>query len=46
MCSHEIPCARVIDINLAGTFNVLRLGADRIAETELIGSDGEERGRY
>src|ERR1700739_181637 len=30
-----------VDINLVGTFNVLRLGAERIANTELI---GEERG--
>lgn len=33
--------ARVIQINLVGTFNVLRLGAERIARTEPI---GEERG--
>jgi NAD(P)-dependent dehydrogenase (short-subunit alcohol dehydrogenase family) len=32
---------KVVDINLVGTFNVLRLGAERIAGTELI---GEERG--
>ena len=33
--------ARVIQINLIGTFNVLRLGAERIARAEAI---GEERG--
>ena len=32
---------KVVDINLIGTFNVLRLAAERIAKTELI---GEERG--
>ncbi|HXA87835.1 MAG TPA: 3-hydroxyacyl-CoA dehydrogenase [Mycobacterium sp.] len=32
---------KVVDINLVGTFNVLRLAAERIAKTELI---GEERG--
>jgi NAD(P)-dependent dehydrogenase (short-subunit alcohol dehydrogenase family) len=32
---------RVVDINLIGTFNVLRLAAERIAKTEPI---GEERG--
>jgi NAD(P)-dependent dehydrogenase (short-subunit alcohol dehydrogenase family) len=32
---------KVVDVNLIGTFNVLRLGAERIAKTELI---GEERG--
>ena len=32
---------RVIEINLIGTFNVIRLGAERIAKTEPI---GEERG--
>ncbi|OOK80785.1 short chain dehydrogenase family protein [Mycobacterium kansasii] len=32
---------KVVDINLVGTFNVLRLGAERIAKTEPI---GEERG--
>ena len=32
---------KVVDINLIGTFNVLRLGAERIAKTELV---GEERG--
>lgn len=34
----------IIDINLVGTFNVLRLGAERIAKTDPIGPDGEERG--
>jgi NAD(P)-dependent dehydrogenase (short-subunit alcohol dehydrogenase family) len=32
---------RVVNINLVGTFNVLRLGAERIANTEPV---GEERG--
>jgi NAD(P)-dependent dehydrogenase (short-subunit alcohol dehydrogenase family) len=32
---------RVVTINLIGTFNVLRLGAERIANTQLL---GEERG--
>jgi NAD(P)-dependent dehydrogenase (short-subunit alcohol dehydrogenase family) len=32
---------RVVNINLVGTFNVLRLGAERIAKTDLL---GEERG--
>jgi NAD(P)-dependent dehydrogenase (short-subunit alcohol dehydrogenase family) len=32
---------KVLDINLVGTFNVLRLAAERIAKTDLI---GEERG--
>src|ERR1700747_2410349 len=32
---------KIVDINLVGTFNVLRLAAERIAQTELI---GEERG--
>jgi NAD(P)-dependent dehydrogenase (short-subunit alcohol dehydrogenase family) len=32
---------RVVNVNLIGTFNVLRLGAERIAKTELV---GEERG--
>jgi NAD(P)-dependent dehydrogenase (short-subunit alcohol dehydrogenase family) len=32
---------KIVDINLVGTFNVLRLAAERIAETEPI---GEERG--
>jgi NAD(P)-dependent dehydrogenase (short-subunit alcohol dehydrogenase family) len=35
---------RVVDINLIGTFNVLRLGAERIAKTEPVGPNGEERG--
>jgi NAD(P)-dependent dehydrogenase (short-subunit alcohol dehydrogenase family) len=34
----------VVEVNLIGTFNVLRLGAERIAKTELVGPDGEERG--
>ena len=33
--------ARIVNINLVGTFNVLRLGAERIAKTDLV---GEERG--
>src|ERR1700687_4441348 len=33
--------ARVVNINLIGTFNVLRLGAERIANTDPV---GEERG--
>lgn len=32
---------KVVDVNLIGTFNVLRLGAERIAKTEPV---GEERG--
>jgi NAD(P)-dependent dehydrogenase (short-subunit alcohol dehydrogenase family) len=32
---------RVVNVNLIGTFNVLRLGAERIANTDLV---GEERG--
>ena len=32
---------RVVNVNLIGTFNVLRLGAERIANTEVV---GEERG--
>src|ERR1700742_1943276 len=32
---------KVVGVNLVGTFNVLRLAAERIAKTELI---GEERG--
>lgn len=32
---------KIVDINLVGTFNVLRLGAERMAKTEPI---GEERG--
>lgn len=36
---------RVVNVNLIGTFNVLRLGAERIAKTEPIGSsDSQERG--
>jgi NAD(P)-dependent dehydrogenase (short-subunit alcohol dehydrogenase family) len=35
---------KVVDINLVGTFNVLRLAAERIAKTEPIGPNGEERG--
>jgi NAD(P)-dependent dehydrogenase (short-subunit alcohol dehydrogenase family) len=35
---------KVVDINLIGTFNVLRLGAERIAKTEPVGPNGEERG--
>src|SRR5947209_1478052 len=34
----------VVEINLIGTFNVLRLGAERIAKTEPVGPEGEERG--
>ena len=33
--------ARIVNINLVGTFNVLRLGAERMANTDLV---GEERG--
>lgn len=37
--------ARIVNINLVGTFNVLRLGAERMAKTEPIGSaDTQERG--
>lgn len=32
---------RIVEVNLVGTFNVIRLGAERIARTEPI---GEERG--
>ena len=32
---------RIVEINLIGTFNVLRLGAERIAQNDLV---GEERG--
>ena len=32
---------KIVDINLVGTFNVIRLAAERMAETELL---GEERG--
>jgi NAD(P)-dependent dehydrogenase (short-subunit alcohol dehydrogenase family) len=35
---------KVVDVNLIGTFNVLRLGAERIAATEPVGPNGEERG--
>ncbi|MBS4728564.1 3-hydroxyacyl-CoA dehydrogenase [Mycobacterium sp. SM1] len=35
---------KIVDVNLIGTFNVLRLGAQRIAKTEPVGPDGEERG--
>ncbi len=35
---------KVVEINLIGTFNVLRLGAERIAQTEPVGPEGEERG--
>jgi NAD(P)-dependent dehydrogenase (short-subunit alcohol dehydrogenase family) len=34
----------VVEINLIGTFNVLRLAAERIAQTEPVGPNGEERG--
>jgi NAD(P)-dependent dehydrogenase (short-subunit alcohol dehydrogenase family) len=33
--------ARIVSINLVGTFNVLRLGAERMAKSDLV---GEERG--
>ena len=33
--------ARIVNINLVGTFNVLRLGAERMAKSEPV---GEERG--
>lgn len=37
--------ARIVNINLVGTFNVLRLAAERIAKTEPIGgADTQERG--
>lgn len=37
--------ARIVNINLVGTFNVLRLGAERMANTEPVGpEDGQERG--
>jgi NAD(P)-dependent dehydrogenase (short-subunit alcohol dehydrogenase family) len=37
--------ARIVNINLVGTFNVLRLGAERMAKTEPIGSENsQERG--
>jgi len=32
---------KIVEINLVGTFNVIRLGAERIAKTDLV---GEERG--
>ncbi|WP_421844680.1 3-hydroxyacyl-CoA dehydrogenase [Mycobacterium sp.] len=35
---------KIVDVNLVGTFNVLRLGAERIAKTEPVGPEGEERG--
>ena len=36
---------KVVEVNLIGTFNVLRLAAERIAKTEpLAGPNGEERG--
>ncbi|MEO6792982.1 MAG: 3-hydroxyacyl-CoA dehydrogenase [Mycobacterium sp.] len=36
---------RVVQVNLIGTFNVLRLAAERIAKTEPIGpADSQERG--
>lgn len=35
---------KVIGVNLIGTFNVLRLAAERIAKTEPVGPKGEERG--
>ncbi|QUR68591.1 3-hydroxyacyl-CoA dehydrogenase [Mycobacterium spongiae] len=35
---------KIVNINLVGTFNVLRLAAERIAKTEPIGGNGEERG--
>ena len=31
--------ARIVNINLVGTFNVLRLGAERMAKTESIGGE-------
>ena len=37
--------ARIVNINLVGTFNVLRLGAERMARTDPIGPDtSAERG--
>jgi len=37
--------ARIVNINLVGTFNVIRLGAERMAKTEPVGGEGsEERG--
>ncbi|MDT5221532.1 MAG: hypothetical protein QOF15_3637 [Mycobacterium sp.] len=35
---------KIVDINLVGTFNVIRLAAERIAQTEPIGPKNEERG--
>src|SRR6201992_564787 len=35
---------KVVEINLIGTFNVLRLGAERIAQNEPVGPENEERG--
>src|SRR4029079_19507538 len=35
---------KVVEVNLIGTFNVLRLAAERIAKTTPVGPDGEERG--
>jgi NAD(P)-dependent dehydrogenase (short-subunit alcohol dehydrogenase family) len=35
---------KIVDINLVGTFNVIRLAAERIAQTEPIGPRNEERG--
>jgi len=35
---------KIVDINLVGTFNVLRLAAERMAATEPVGPNGEERG--
>ncbi|MEY8015020.1 3-hydroxyacyl-CoA dehydrogenase [Mycobacterium servetii] len=36
---------KIVDINLVGSFNVLRLAAERIARTEPVGPpDGQERG--
>jgi NAD(P)-dependent dehydrogenase (short-subunit alcohol dehydrogenase family) len=35
---------KVVEINLIGTFNVLRLGAERIARSEPVGPEDEERG--
>jgi NAD(P)-dependent dehydrogenase (short-subunit alcohol dehydrogenase family) len=35
---------KVVEVNLIGTFNVLRLAAERIAKTTPVGPTGEERG--
>jgi NAD(P)-dependent dehydrogenase (short-subunit alcohol dehydrogenase family) len=35
---------KVVEINLVGTFNVIRLAAERISKAEPIGPNGEERG--